>query len=46
VFDQSPFITQSIDDLTTEGGVGLLFAVVVILRAATREGHPDRVMVG
>jgi hydrophobic/amphiphilic exporter-1 (mainly G- bacteria), HAE1 family len=31
VFDQSPFITQSIDDLTTEGGVGLLFAVVVIL---------------
>lgn len=31
VFDQSPFITQSIDDLTTEGGVGLLFAVLVIL---------------
>ncbi|HEX6445010.1 MAG TPA: efflux RND transporter permease subunit, partial [Streptosporangiales bacterium] len=31
VFDQSPFITQSIDDLTTEGGIGLLFAVVVIL---------------
>ena len=31
VFDQSPFITQSIDDLTTEGLLGLLFAVLVIL---------------
>ncbi|GAA2092413.1 efflux RND transporter permease subunit [Microlunatus panaciterrae] len=31
VFDQAPFITQSIDDLTTEGGLGLLMAVIVIL---------------
>lgn len=31
VFDQGPFITQSIEDLLTEGGLGLLMAVVVIL---------------
>jgi HAE1 family hydrophobic/amphiphilic exporter-1 len=31
VFDQAPFIQQSIDSLTTEGLLGLLFAVVVIL---------------
>ena len=31
VFDQAPFITQSIDSLLQEGGLGLLFAVVVIL---------------
>ncbi|MGI8458734.1 MAG: efflux RND transporter permease subunit [Propionibacteriaceae bacterium] len=31
VFDQAPFITQSIDDLTTEGGLGLIMAVLVIL---------------
>ena len=31
VFDQAPFITQSIDSLTQEGLLGLLFAVVVIL---------------
>ncbi|GAB3265216.1 efflux RND transporter permease subunit [Arthrobacter pigmenti] len=31
VFDQAPFIEQSIDDLTTEGLLGLAFAVVVIL---------------
>jgi len=30
-FDQAPFITQSISDLTTEGGLGLVMAVVVIL---------------
>lgn len=31
VFDQAPFITQSIHDLLVEGGLGLLMAVVVIL---------------
>src|SRR5215204_1367907 len=31
VFDQAPFITQSIEDLTTEGGLGLIMAVLVIL---------------
>ena len=31
VFDQAPFITQSIESLATEGLLGLLFAVVVIL---------------
>lgn len=31
VFDQAPFIRQSVDDLTTEGLLGLLFAVLVIL---------------
>lgn len=31
VFDQAPFITDSIDGLTTEGLLGLGFAVVVIL---------------
>ncbi|MEE6281319.1 efflux RND transporter permease subunit [Georgenia sunbinii] len=31
VFDQAPFIEQSIEDLTTEGLLGLVFAVVVIL---------------
>ncbi len=31
VFDQAPFITQSIDDLTTEGVLGLVMAIVVIL---------------
>ncbi|QDB78338.1 efflux RND transporter permease subunit [Georgenia sp. 311] len=31
VFDQAPFIEQSIEDLTVEGLLGLVFAVVVIL---------------
>ncbi len=31
VFDQAPFITQSIHDLLVEGGLGLVMAVVVIL---------------
>lgn len=31
VFDQAPFIQQSIDALATEGLLGLLFAVIVIL---------------
>ncbi|WP_214366733.1 efflux RND transporter permease subunit [Pseudonocardia sp. H11422] len=31
VFDQAPYIQQSVDDLTTEGLLGLLFAVLVIL---------------
>ncbi len=31
VFDQAPFIQQSVSDLTTEGLLGLLFAVLVIL---------------
>jgi multidrug efflux pump subunit AcrB len=29
-FDQAPFIEESIEGLTTEGGLGLLFAVLVI----------------
>ncbi len=31
VFDQAPYIEQSIHDLSVEGGLGLLFAVLVIL---------------
>nr|WP_235436450.1 efflux RND transporter permease subunit [Arthrobacter sp. RIT-PI-e] len=31
IFDQAPFIEQSIEDLTTEGILGLGFAVLVIL---------------
>jgi HAE1 family hydrophobic/amphiphilic exporter-1 len=31
IFDQAPFITQSIESLATEGLLGLFFAVVVIL---------------
>jgi HAE1 family hydrophobic/amphiphilic exporter-1 len=31
VFDQAPFITQSIETLATEGLLGLVFAVIVIL---------------
>ena len=31
VFDQAPFITSSIDDLLSEGALGLVFAVLVIL---------------
>ncbi|MCE3554655.1 efflux RND transporter permease subunit [Pseudonocardia sp. RS11V-5] len=31
VFDQAPFITQSVESLTTEGLLGLAFAVLVIL---------------
>lgn len=31
VFDQAPFITESIKNLLVEGGVGLLMAIVVIL---------------
>lgn len=31
VFDQSPMVEQSIHDLSVEGGLGLLFAVIVIL---------------
>ena len=30
-FDQAPFIEKSVEDLTTEGGLGLVFAVFVIL---------------
>ncbi|MGD7705133.1 efflux RND transporter permease subunit [Microlunatus sp. Y2014] len=30
-FDQAPFITQSIEDLLTEGGLGLVMAILVIL---------------
>ncbi len=31
VFDQAPFIEESINGLATEGGLGLLFALIVIL---------------
>ncbi len=31
VFDQAPYIEQSINSLAEEGGLGLLFAVIVIL---------------
>ncbi|WP_214406368.1 efflux RND transporter permease subunit [Pseudonocardia lacus] len=31
IFDQAPFIEQSVEDLTTEGLLGLVFAVLVIL---------------
>ncbi|QCX26834.1 efflux RND transporter permease subunit [Nocardioides jishulii] len=30
-FDQAPFIEKSVEDLTTEGGLGLIFAIFVIL---------------
>ncbi len=30
-FDQAPFIEKSVEDLTVEGGLGLVFAVIVIL---------------
>lgn len=30
-FDQAPFIEKSVEDLSTEGGLGLIFAVFVIL---------------
>lgn len=31
VFDQAPFIEQSIHDLTVEGGIGLVMAILVIM---------------
>ncbi|MBC9943523.1 efflux RND transporter permease subunit [Leucobacter sp. cx-328] len=31
LFDQAPYIEQSIHDLSVEGGLGLLFAILVIL---------------
>ena len=31
VFDQAPFIQKSIESLTTEGLLGLVFAVIIIL---------------
>lgn len=31
VFDQSPYVERSIEDLTTEGVLGLVFAVIVIM---------------
>ncbi|MDO8149459.1 efflux RND transporter permease subunit [Isoptericola sp. b515] len=31
VFDQAPFIEESIEGLATEGGLGLVFAVLIIL---------------
>src|SRR5690606_13655428 len=31
VFDQSPYVERSIEDLTTEGVLGLVFAVLVIM---------------
>ncbi|CAM3610502.1 efflux RND transporter permease subunit [Occultella aeris] len=31
VFDQAPFIEQSVEDLTTEGLLGLAFAIIIIL---------------
>ncbi|SDK77160.1 hydrophobic/amphiphilic exporter-1, HAE1 family [Nonomuraea maritima] len=31
VFDQAPYVEQSIESLTTEGALGLVFAVLVIL---------------
>ncbi|SKC37016.1 efflux RND transporter permease subunit [Krasilnikoviella flava] len=31
VFDQAPFIEESIEGLATEGGLGLVFAVIIIL---------------
>lgn len=31
VFDQAPFIEQSVEDLTVEGLLGLVFAVIIIL---------------
>ncbi len=30
-FDQAPYIEKSVEDLSTEGGLGLIFAVLVIL---------------
>ncbi|MDR1430907.1 MAG: efflux RND transporter permease subunit, partial [Propionibacteriaceae bacterium] len=31
IFDQSPFIEDSIRDLSTEGGIGLVMAIIVIM---------------
>jgi HAE1 family hydrophobic/amphiphilic exporter-1 len=31
IFDQAPYVEKSVDDLTTEGALGLLFAVLVIM---------------
>ncbi|WP_418276100.1 efflux RND transporter permease subunit [Isoptericola jiangsuensis] len=31
VFDQAPFIEESIEGLATEGGLGLVFAIIIIL---------------
>ncbi|MCK0117871.1 efflux RND transporter permease subunit [Isoptericola sp. S6320L] len=31
VFDQAPFIEESIEGLATEGGLGLIFAILIIL---------------
>ncbi|MFD1859912.1 efflux RND transporter permease subunit [Aeromicrobium camelliae] len=31
VFDQAPFIEKSVEDLTVEGALGLVFAIIVIL---------------
>ena len=31
IFDQAPFIEQSIEDLTTEGLLGLAFAILIVL---------------
>ena len=31
IFDQAPYVEKSIEDLTTEGALGLLFAVLVIM---------------
>lgn len=31
IFDQAPFVKESISGLTTEGALGLLFAIIVIL---------------
>ena len=31
IFDQAPFIEQSVEDLTVEGLLGLVFAVIIIL---------------
>lgn len=31
IFDQAPSVEKSIEDLTTEGGLGLLFAVLIIM---------------
>ncbi|GAA4894181.1 HAE1 family hydrophobic/amphiphilic exporter-1 [Stackebrandtia albiflava] len=31
IFDQAPYVERSIEDLTTEGALGLIFAVIVIM---------------
>lgn len=31
IFDQAPYVERSIEDLTTEGALGLIFAVLVIM---------------